>query len=141
MYVVHTRTQFSPLLVLFFFLFCLPPPSSSSSSSLSISHFNHTIVDVVVGAILLSNSALYKSYTTPSMHRVVGGSFVCSCWRSVEMNQCVLYVCVRCLSSSSSWASALCLFSVKYSRFLVSKNIIVLFLLLGFSSLNCFFFV
>lgn len=40
-------------------------------------------VDVVVGAILLSNSALYKSYTTPSMHRVVGGSFVCICWGSL----------------------------------------------------------
>lgn len=55
-------------------------------------------VDVVVGAILLSNSALYKSYTTPSMHRVVGGSFVCICWGSVEMDQCVfMYVSVAFL--------------------------------------------
>lgn len=115
----HTHTSSllcSLLLLLLFFSFhCLPPPSFRCLFHTSIT-LDFVDVGVVVGAILLSNSALYKSYTTPSMHRVVGGSSVCICWCFVGMNSCVfMYVCmcpVRCLSSPSCSGC-----SVSFSQF------------------------
>lgn len=89
-YVIHMNVcrshthKFSPLLVFFFFSFrSVFRPRRRLRRCLFYTSITLVFVDVVVGAILLSNSALYKSYTTPSMHRVVGGSFVCICWGSL----------------------------------------------------------
>lgn len=131
-YVIHMNVcrshthKFYPLLVFFSFLFVLSSApvvvfvavyftlqSHSSSSTSSLARSFYQILHFINHIQHLPCTVLSAAHSFASVGAL--------CWNgSVRV-----YVCVRCLSA---YSSALCLFSVKYSRFLVSKNTIVLFI-------------